>query len=110
MTTDDAQVPRPRLPRKGGASSNGGPRHATWIALVGMMVIVTGLIGLMAMVMPEIQVILLLVGAFTIVFGGHYIVWGYWLERSLSRERREQPIDFWRRAAPPEPNPPESGD
>jgi len=105
MTASDDPAPRPRLPKRREEPSGDGPRHATWLALVGLTVITSGLIGLIALVMPEIQLVILLVGAFTLVFGGHYLLWGYWLERSLSKERQEQPVEFWRRSPPPEPSP-----
>jgi hypothetical protein len=97
----------PRLPNRstGGART---PRTATWIALFGLAAIVAGLIGLVALIMPEIRVIVLMVGAFGFVFGGHYLLWGYWLQRRLSRNEQEVPVEFWRQAAPPEPAPPET--
>lgn len=90
---------RPRLPGRPGNS--GSPRTATWLALFGLGIVIAGLIGLVAMVLPEIRVIILLVGAFGFVFGGHYLVWGYWLQKRLSRKNGERPVQFWKNAPPP---------
>jgi hypothetical protein len=97
----------PRLPNRsaGGART---ARTATWIAMFGLVAIAAGLIGLVSLIMPEIRVIILLVGAFGFVFGGHYLLWGYWLQRRLSDTERAEPVEFWRQAAPPEPAPPET--
>ncbi|MBX3440833.1 MAG: hypothetical protein KF774_00400 [Planctomyces sp.] len=91
---------RPRLPSRARTSADNG--SATWLAVIVAIMVVTGLISLMAMVLPEIRVAILLLGGFVVVFGGHYIVWGHWLERSLSNGGRRQQVDFWKHAAPPQ--------
>jgi hypothetical protein len=96
----------PRLPKRTAAGA-GSPRTATWIALLGLIGIVAGLIGLLTLVMPKVGVIFLMVGAFGFVFGGHYLLWGYWLQRRLSQTNDEGPVEFWRTASPPEPLQPE---
>jgi hypothetical protein len=70
--------------------------------------IAAGLFGLVAVVlMPEFRVVVLAVGALGFLIGGHYFFWGYWLRRHLTKRGHEAPVEFWRKAAPPEPASPD---
>lgn len=102
--------PLPRLPNR----SARGPRPqrtATWIALFGLGIIASGLAGLVAVVlMPEFRVVVLAVGGLGFLIGGHYFFWGYWLRRHLTNKGHEAPVEFWRKAAPPDSPPPDFGE
>jgi hypothetical protein len=99
-------LPRPKLPRRGSGSAP--QRNATFIALVGLLVAATGFAVLVAAVMTGfapagIAVIILVVGGVGFLFGGHYLVWGIWLDRMHASRGQAGPVEFWRRAHVPEP-------
>lgn len=62
----------------------------TWGALFGLVVIAIGLLGLVAMVAPQLLGIALVIGGF-IGFGSlHYLLWGWWLGRRLTDDQAER--------------------
>src|SRR5262245_31103678 len=58
---------------------------ATWIALFGLLVAAAGLLGLAALVLPELLGILLVAAIFFVPTVFHYLVWG----RLISSTRDE---------------------
>jgi hypothetical protein len=99
----------PRLPGRN-PGGQGSARNATWLAMFGLVAVTAGLFGLMAMVMPQMAIVILLAGAFGLVFCAHYLVWGYWLDRSRAKAGdSEGPIEFWKQA-PPQSGPVEYDD
>ncbi len=102
----DPSFSRPRLPRKGG--SREPQRNATFLALGGLLAAALGLTVLVTAVLTGfapagVVVILLIISAFGFVFGGHYLLWGIWLDRRLAARGQTQQVEFWKRAplAPP---------
>ena len=66
---------------------------ATWGVLFGLLVLVGGLLGLMAMVAPHVFGIVLVVGGF-LGFGAlHYLIWGWWLRPTLSENDEAESRD-----------------
>lgn len=65
------------------AGSDGTKDAGTWIALGVLFVIGGSLLGLMALVTPHLLGVVLVVGGF-IGFGAlHYVLWGWWLRKTL---------------------------
>ncbi len=75
----------PRLPQR---TARRAPQHnsATFLALFGMMVLGMGLMGLMAIVLPQIQGLILVVMGAASIFAIHYVIWGHWLSRIVERD------------------------
>ncbi len=79
--------PRPRLPSR--ERIRQPPRNATFLALGGLLAVAFGLTLLVTLVITGfapagVIVVLLIVSLFALVFGGHYLLWGIWLDRSLA--------------------------
>jgi hypothetical protein len=101
--------PLPRLPKRGKKASS--PEGATFLALAGVTLVVFGLIALVSIVLPaELRVVILLIGFVAGFFGGHYLLWGRWLERRLRKSGGEAPLEFWKHAAPTVPLEPDEGE
>ena len=66
---------RPRPPQRNQSNA------ATMIALFGLVVIGGGLLGLMALVLPQLLGIVLVVGGLFGMAFFHYVVWGWWLSQ-----------------------------
>jgi hypothetical protein len=66
---------------------------ATALALFGLMLISAALLGLMAMVLPELLGILIVILIFAVPAAFHYLIWGWWLsqlrDEELEAEGRE---------------------
>jgi hypothetical protein len=107
MPNDVPPTSRPRLPRSGG-SRLPQQRNATWLALGGLLGAAFGLLLLITLVITGfapagVVVVLLILTAVAFFFGGHYLIWGIWLDRILTARGRSQPVDFWKRAPLPTP-------
>ena len=63
---------------------------ATAIALLGLLLISALLLGLMAMVLPQVLGILVVVLIFAVPAAIHYLVWWWWLSQACEREREEE--------------------
>lgn len=57
----------------------------TLIALLLLVFVSLMLLGLTALVMPALLGVVLVVGGMLIFGSAHYILWGWWLPRYLSR-------------------------
>jgi hypothetical protein len=92
MEDDPEQSPpeppeRPRRDPQRLAESNA----ATVVALFGLLVIGGGLMGLIALVLPQFMAVLLVVGGlFVLPVAFHYLVWGWWLSQMREREGKEE--------------------
>jgi hypothetical protein len=63
---------------------------ATLLVLFGLLTLGGGLLGLMALVVPQALGLILIVGGF-VGFGAlHYLIWGWWLGPHLSQERKAE--------------------
>jgi fatty acid desaturase len=107
MEDDRAPLPRPKLPQRG--SRQPPQRNATFLALAGLLSAAIGLAVLITAVLTgfapaAIVVILLIMGAVAFLFGGHYLIWGIWLDRVHASRGQSAPIEFWKQAhLPPAP-------
>jgi len=107
MEQDHSSKPRPKLPQRGG----GRPpqKSATFLALAGLLSAGLGFAVLITAVLTgfapaAIAVILLIMATVAFLFGGHYLLWGIWLDRTLSSRGQAAPVEFWKRAPlPPVP-------
>jgi hypothetical protein len=57
---------------------------ATAIALFGLILMSAALLGLMALVLPELLGVLLVILIFAVPAFFHYLIWGWWLSRALN--------------------------
>lgn len=83
-----SERPQPKLPgqRRSRAKESNA---ATWIALFGMLVLGGLLMGLTAMVMPNVLGIVGLVFGAAIFGMIHYVTWGRWLSNRRQSARDE---------------------
>lgn len=74
-----------RRPTRSGSEHNA----ATFLALLGLLVIAGGLLVLAAMVTPSVLGILVVVGGFFLFGAFHYLVWGHWLSKPQPQDDEE---------------------
>jgi hypothetical protein len=68
-------------------SSRGAQRDAaTCLALVGMLFVASGLLALVALVLPQVRALILVAGGLVLFVALHYVTWGWWLSRSPAPE------------------------
>ena len=65
----------------------------TAIALVGLVFMSAAMLGLMALVLPELLGVLLVILIFAVPAVFHYLIWGWWLSRMRDAEPENEPID-----------------
>jgi hypothetical protein len=104
MGDDRAPLPRPKLPQRG--SGRPPQRNATFIAMVGLLGAGLGFVVLITAVMTgfapaAVAVILLIMGGVAFLFGGHYLIWGIWLDRIHASRGQAAPVEFWKQAHRP---------
>jgi len=58
----------------------------TWGALVALLVVSFGLLGLIALVTPHLLGVVLVVGGLGGFVVMHYVLWGWWLGQSLTHD------------------------
>src|SRR6476469_9531269 len=109
----DPQLPRPRLPQRNGKRAP--PRNATFIAFAALLAGAIAFAGLVAAAMTGFApfafvVTLPIIAIVALLFGGHYLLWGVWLDRMHASRGQERPVEFWKRAAPQQIIPDESAD
>ncbi|RMG40922.1 MAG: hypothetical protein D6725_02405 [Planctomycetota bacterium] len=63
---------------------------ATYTALVGLLLMALGLVGLSAMVLPQIVQIVGVIIGFVVFVAVHYFTWGVWMCRKRDRWLRQQ--------------------
>jgi len=59
----------------------------TFFACIGLILLFCGLIGLMAMVLPQFLFLIPVLFGFSFLFALHYLTWGRWLSQN------NKPID-----------------
>lgn len=62
----------------------------TAIALVGLVFMSIALLGLMALVLPQLLGVLLVILIFAVPAAFHYLVWGWWLSQARNAENDEE--------------------
>lgn len=70
---------------------------ATWGVLFGLLVLAVSLLGLMALVAPQVFGVVLVIAGFVSFGALHYLVWGWWLRPKLSEHDDEPDQDSGRR-------------
>jgi hypothetical protein len=68
------------------SQSTGQSNAATAIAMLGLLLISAALLGLMAMVLPQVLGILIVILIFAVPAVFHYLLWGWWLSQVRDRE------------------------
>jgi hypothetical protein len=76
---------RPRLPG-GSRASQQQANMATFAALLGLLLLASALFGLVALVLPQVQGLLLVLFGGLFFFAFHYVVWGWWLPKIMPRD------------------------
>jgi len=61
----------------------------TAIALAGMVLISAAMLGLMALVLPQLLGVLVVILIFAVPAAFHYVIWGWWLSQARSVESEE---------------------
>ena len=59
---------------------------ATAIALLGLVIIALGLLGLMALVLPQVLGVVIVILIFIVPAVLHYLVWGWWMSQVREQE------------------------
>ena len=72
------------------ASDDDGRNAGTFGALLGLMALAWMLLGLVAMVLPQILGLVVVLGGFLGIVALHYLLWGCWLSRILIEEQRRE--------------------
>lgn len=79
-------VPRRPRPRKEPATSNGG----TALALLALIAVAGGLVGLGTLVMPQVFGLPAVVFGFFCFGAIHYLLWGWWLKSIPPEDEDEE--------------------
>jgi cytochrome bd-type quinol oxidase subunit 2 len=66
---------------------------ATAIALFGLVLISAMILGLMALVLPELLGVLVVILIFAVPAALHYLIWGWWLSQKRIDEPDEEKIE-----------------
>jgi hypothetical protein len=66
---------------------------ATAIALLGLLLISAALLGLMALVLPQLLGILIVILIFAVPAAFHYLIWGWWLSQVRDQEAESEEIE-----------------
>jgi hypothetical protein len=83
---DDTSHSNSSLMPSRNSPSSGQSNAATAIALLGLLLISAALLGLMALVLPQVLGILVVILIFAVPAVFHYLLWGWWLSRVRDRE------------------------
>lgn len=73
------------------ARQPGNKNSGTFLALIGLVVIAFGLLGLAALVMPQVLGLLLVVSGFLFFGVFHYLLWGWWFTADSQPDDDEEP-------------------
>lgn len=76
---------RPRRPQQLGRSSQQA-NSATFAALFGLGLVTFGLLGMVAMVLPQVAGLVFVFAGAVGFFALHYVVWGWWLPRMMRQD------------------------
>jgi hypothetical protein len=72
------------------SADDGGRNAGTFGALLGLVALAWLLLGLVAMVLPQILGLVVVLGGFLGIVSLHYLLWGCWLSRLLIEEQRRE--------------------
>ena len=62
----------------------------TAIALGGLFLMSAAMLGLMALVLPQLLGVVLVILIFAVPAAFHYLIWGWWLSQSRQAESEDQ--------------------
>jgi Flp pilus assembly protein TadB len=62
----------------------------TAIALAGLVFISLAILGLMALVLPQLLGVLVVILIFAIPAAFHYLIWGWWLSQARNKQLDEE--------------------
>jgi Flp pilus assembly protein TadB len=62
----------------------------TAIAMVGLVLMSAAMLGLMALVLPELLGVLVVIVIFAVPAAIHYLIWGWWLSQARDVEVPEE--------------------
>jgi hypothetical protein len=74
-------------------SSTSNQNAGTAIALVGLVFMSAAMLGLMALVLPQLLGVLLVILIFALPAVFHYLIWGWWLSRIRAAEPDAETAD-----------------
>ena len=66
------------------------PNAGTAIALVGLILLSAAMLGLMALVLPQLLGVVLVILIFAVPAAFHYLIWGWWLSQARDAESNDQ--------------------
>ena len=66
---------------------------ATAIALFGLLLISAAILGLMALVLPELLGVLIVLLIFAVPAVFHYLIWGWWLSQMRDAQAVDETIE-----------------
>lgn len=72
--------------------SRGSRRQSNWptvLALFALLGAAFGLIGLTALVLPQVAGFVLVIGGFTLLGMLQYLIWGRWMSREIRRDDQD---------------------
>jgi hypothetical protein len=72
------------------SSHRGQSNAATAIALFGLVLIGAALLGLMALVLPQLLGIVVVILIFAVPAAFHYLVWGWWLSQMKDEQAEDE--------------------
>ena len=79
----------PRLPGESRKERERAQNAGTWIAILMCVVVGGGMLGLMALVMPDILLAVIVVASGFLFIALHYFTWGQWLIRYHQRNSEQ---------------------
>ena len=62
----------------------------TAIALAGLVFMSVAMLGLMALVLPQLLGVLVVILIFAVPAAFHYLIWGWWLSQARDKETEEE--------------------
>jgi Flp pilus assembly protein TadB len=65
----------------------------TAIALAGLIFMSVAILGLMALVLPQLLGVLLVILIFAVPAAFHYLIWGWWLSQARNAELDEEKLE-----------------
>jgi Flp pilus assembly protein TadB len=81
------------MPQRNSPATRNQSNAGTAIALVGLVLVSAMILGLMALVLPELLGVLVVILIFAVPAAFHYVVWGRWLSQMRDTESDEENVE-----------------